>query len=134
MINSSLIRMCNTLLERSYQKLQLYAWKFFNVTIYEKVISLQNCETCTLKILRLSFWIFEFFCHFDVIHATTYIIYYRGENEEFTKSKLWWILWMFLFCDLVHAPICLYFSLITLFLALCKLISFWIQCNGFVLV
>ncbi len=62
-----MMEVCNMVFKRSFQELQLYNWKFFNWSSWEKVINLQSCEIHNLQILGLTLETFEKKIYFNVV-------------------------------------------------------------------
>jgi hypothetical protein len=87
-----MIDMCNIMLKRSHQKLQLCNLKLFNWTSYEEVMNLQNYQIHNLRISKASIRNLKKFSHFDATPIISHKIYYMGGNGDSSQVQIMWIL------------------------------------------
>jgi hypothetical protein len=100
------------------QGLHFFPWKFINWSLYLGVMSPQKCMihnlTIFLKIETLFFWILRNFATLSLSFITKYNV---GRRMVICPNfRLWWIMWIHVFHDFIHAPLWLQFALINLFM------------------
>ncbi len=104
-------------------------WKLKIHKVFE-FITWQNQEFS-----KLPFWSLKFYCHFNIVLTTNYKVYYKEDNVDYFQV---WVVMCFVnvsFSWFAHSLFWLWkFTLIVIFLDLCRLISFWTQTCKLVLI